>query len=56
MVDLKPENLEDVSVVITCSKFHPTQDNQFLYSTSNGITKICDMRKTGICDTTGIVL
>jgi len=56
VVDLKPENLEDVSEVITCSKYHPTLDNQFLYSTSKGTTKICDLRRSGICDTGGITL
>ena len=68
MIDLKPENIEDVSEVITCSKFHPTFDNQFIYrfiiffiiytellSTSKGVTKLCDMRKSGICDTTGLL-
>jgi hypothetical protein len=44
-VDLKPENLEELSEVITSSKFHPTLDNIFLYTTSKGIIKFCDMRK-----------
>ena len=44
-VDLKPENLEELSEVITSSTFHPTLDNMFLYTTSKGIIKVCDMRR-----------
>lgn len=25
------------------------------FSTSKGVTKLCDMRRTGICDTSGII-
>ncbi|CAD8098954.1 unnamed protein product [Paramecium primaurelia] len=55
-VDLKPENLDELSEVITSSTFHPTLDNQFLYTTSKGIVKLCDMRKSGICDNTAITM
>lgn len=44
-VDLKPDNLEELSEVITSSTFHPTYDSMFLYTTSKGIIKVCDMRK-----------
>lgn len=55
-VDLKPDNLEELSEVITSSQFHPTLDNIFLCTTSKGITKIGDMRKSGVCDSTAITL
>ncbi|KRX11177.1 WD40-repeat-containing domain [Pseudocohnilembus persalinus] len=55
-VDLKPDNLDELSEVITSSQFHPIQDNQFLYTTSKGIAKIGDMRQSGICDNTAITL
>ncbi|EGR33792.1 protein phosphatase 2a regulatory b subunit, putative [Ichthyophthirius multifiliis] len=51
-VDLKPDNLEELSEVITSSQFHPIHDNMFLYTTSKGITKVGDMRKSGVCDNT----
>ena len=35
--------------VITSCKFHPKQDNLFIYSTSKGVIKLCDLRKNGIC-------
>lgn len=37
VVDLKPDNFEELSEVITAAKFHPQSDNQFMYSTSKGI-------------------
>lgn len=55
-IDLKPDNLEELSEVITTSQFHPWHDNMFVYSTSKGITKLCDMRKSGICDNTAVTL
>ena len=55
-VDLKPENLDELSEVITSSTFHPTLDSMFLYTTSKGIIKLCDMRKSGICDNTAQTL
>lgn len=54
--DLKPDNIDELNEVITSSQFHPLVDNIFIYSTSKGIIKIADMRKNGICDTTGQVL
>lgn len=54
--DLKPENLEELSEVITSSAFHPTLDNQFIYATSKGILKYCDLRISGVCDNSAITL
>jgi serine/threonine-protein phosphatase 2A regulatory subunit B len=56
VIDLKPENLEDVAEVITCSKYHPVQDNVFIYGTSKGAVKICDLRKSAVCDKTGLAI
>lgn len=50
IVDIKPSNMEDLSEVITCSGFHPIHCHQFLYGTSKGLIKICDLRKSAICD------
>lgn len=56
IVDLKPDNLEEISEVITSSKFHPISDNTFLYSTSKGVIKIGDLRKGSQCEKTAITL
>mmetsp|Transcript_52400 Transcript_52400/g.60192 ORF Transcript_52400/g.60192 Transcript_52400/m.60192 type:complete len:433 (+) Transcript_52400:77-1375(+) len=56
VVDLKPDNLEEISEVITSSKFHPIYSNQFMYSTSKGVIKVCDLRKSTLCDNTAQVL
>lgn len=48
--------MEELSEVITSSSFHPTLDSMFLYTTSKGILKCGDMRKSGVCDNTAITL
>lgn len=40
VVDIKPDNLDDIQEVITCSKYHPFSDNLFLYGTSKGSIKL----------------
>ena len=42
VVDLKPDNFEELSEVITASQFHPSADNQFVFATSKGIVKMGD--------------
>lgn len=56
VVDLKPDNIEEISEVITAAKFHPVSNNLFLYSTSKGIVKIGDLRKSSSCEKTAITL
>jgi len=40
IVNIKPENLADLSEVITCANFHPSQCNLLAYSTSLGATRL----------------
>lgn len=54
IIDLKPENIDELSEVITASQFHPFQDNQFIFSTSKGVIKLGDLRKSSACDHTAI--
>ena len=54
IIDLKPDNFEELSEVITASQFHPSLDNQFIFSTSKGIIKLGDLRKSSICDHTAM--
>jgi serine/threonine-protein phosphatase 2A regulatory subunit B len=44
LIDLKPENMEDLTEVITCAKYHPTHGSLLSYSSSKGYTYICDLR------------
>jgi serine/threonine-protein phosphatase 2A regulatory subunit B len=60
-VELKPDNLDEPTEVITKSVFHPSADNLFAYATSRGTLKLADMRTSGtqltnlaICDSTAI--
>nr|XP_061803961.1 serine/threonine-protein phosphatase 2A 55 kDa regulatory subunit B alpha isoform-like [Nerophis lumbriciformis] len=50
IVDIKPANMEDLSEIITASEFHPNQCNTFVYSSSKGAIRLCDMRASALCD------
>jgi len=50
IVDIKPNNMEDLAEVITSAEFHPTHCNVFVYSSSRGTIRLCDMRDQALCD------
>ncbi|GBG30149.1 Serine/threonine protein phosphatase 2A 55 kDa regulatory subunit B beta isoform [Hondaea fermentalgiana] len=50
IVDIKPENMEELAEVITAAEFHPTQCNLFMYSSSRGSIRLGDMRARALCD------
>lgn len=50
IVDIKPENMEELTEVITSAEFHPVQCNLFMYSSSKGTIKLGDMRSSALCD------
>ena len=50
IVDIKPENMENLNEVITCSRFHPELCNILGYSTCRGVVRLCDMRVGALCD------
>lgn len=50
IVDIKPVNMEELVEVITAAEFHPSQCNVFVYSSSRGIIRLCDMRAAALCD------
>lgn len=50
IVDIKPTNMEELTEVITCAEFHPINCNYFMYSSSKGTVKLCDMRINSLCD------
>ena len=45
IVDIKPENMEELTEVITASCFHPTECNLFMYSSSRGCIKLGTFEK-----------
>eukprot|EP01126_Amoeba_proteus_P023818 TRINITY_DN2394_c0_g1_i1.p1 TRINITY_DN2394_c0_g1~~TRINITY_DN2394_c0_g1_i1.p1 ORF type:complete len:302 (-),score=57.11 TRINITY_DN2394_c0_g1_i1:372-1277(-) len=51
IVDIKPENMDNLQEVITFSDFHPTSCNLFIYSTSKGALRLGDLRCSSLCDT-----
>lgn len=50
IVDIKPTNMEDLTEVITAAEFHPQHCNVFVYSSSKGTVRLCDMRDNALCD------
>ncbi|KAL1776560.1 serine serine/threonine-protein phosphatase 2A 55 kDa regulatory subunit B delta isoform isoform X1, partial [Sigmodon hispidus] len=50
IVDIKPANKEELTEVITASEFHPHQCNVFVYSSSKGTIRLCNMRSPALCD------
>lgn len=50
IVDIKPDNMEELTEVITASCFHPTHCNLLMYSSSRGCIKLGDMRQRALCD------
>ncbi|MEQ2182355.1 Serine/threonine-protein phosphatase 2A 55 kDa regulatory subunit B delta isoform, partial [Goodea atripinnis] len=47
---LLPANMEELTEVITAAEFHPDQCNTFVYSSSKGTIRLCDMRASALCD------
>jgi serine/threonine-protein phosphatase 2A regulatory subunit B len=50
IVDIKPTNMEELTEVITAAEFHPQECNLFVYSSSKGSIRLCDMREAALCD------
>jgi len=51
IVDIKPDNMDELTEVITCSDFHPKNCNSFIYATSKGVVRMGDLRKSALCHT-----
>lgn len=50
IVDIKPANMEELTEVITAAEFHPKNCSSFVYSSSKGSIRLCDMRQRALCD------
>lgn len=42
--------MEELTEVITAAEFHPLECNLFVYSSSKGTIRLCDMRSSALCD------
>lgn len=51
VLDMKPDNMEELTEVITAAEFHPQHCHLFMHSSSRGITKLCDLRQSALCQT-----
>jgi len=50
IVDIKPENMENLTEVITAAENHPRDCQTFVYSSSKGTVRLCDQRSSALCD------
>jgi len=50
IVDIKPENMDELTEVITCSDFHPKHCNLLIYATSKGVIRMGDLRDSALCE------
>ncbi len=50
IVDIKPENMEELTEVITSACFHPSHCQHFAYSSSKGTIRLADMRINASCN------
>ncbi|XP_072968156.1 serine/threonine protein phosphatase 2A 55 kDa regulatory subunit B beta isoform-like isoform X1 [Typha angustifolia] len=55
IVDVKPSNMEDLTEVITSAEFHPTHCNTLAYSSSKGIIRLIDLRRSALCDNNSLL-
>jgi len=53
IVDIKPEDMEDLKEVITVSEFHPKDCNILVYATSKGVIRMGDLRNSSLCSVQG---
>lgn len=49
-MDTKPANMEELTEVITAAQFHPIECGLFVYSSSKGQLRLCDLRSQALCD------
>jgi len=49
IVNIKPEDMEELTEVITCAEFHPKDCSEFVYATSKGIIRLGDLRDSASC-------
>jgi len=50
IIDIKPNNLEELTEVIVASDFSPKDCNLLVYSTSRPSTRLIDLREAALCD------
>lgn len=51
VLDMKPNNMENLTEVITSAKFHPAHCHILMYASSRGSVRLCDLRTSALCRT-----
>lgn len=50
IVDITPADNEETADHITVAEFHPSDCHFFVYGSTDGLIRLCDMRKVVRCD------
>eukprot|EP01006_Ploeotia_vitrea_P030418 TRINITY_DN62852_c0_g1_i1.p1 TRINITY_DN62852_c0_g1~~TRINITY_DN62852_c0_g1_i1.p1 ORF type:complete len:598 (+),score=66.44 TRINITY_DN62852_c0_g1_i1:343-2136(+) len=50
VVNIRPPSMDELQETISCALFNPTHCNLFAFSTSRGVTNLCDLRVNTTCD------
>jgi len=49
IVDIKPDNMDELAEIITNCSFHPHDCGIFAYATSRGVVRLGDLRNKALC-------
>eukprot|EP01017_Pseudomicrothorax_dubius_P004316 TRINITY_DN1083_c0_g1_i3.p1 TRINITY_DN1083_c0_g1~~TRINITY_DN1083_c0_g1_i3.p1 ORF type:complete len:425 (-),score=120.71 TRINITY_DN1083_c0_g1_i3:156-1430(-) len=52
IINLKPEQIDELSEVITAANFHPTSNNLIVVASSTGVLRVADLRVSSKCEKT----
>jgi serine/threonine-protein phosphatase 2A regulatory subunit B len=56
IVDLKPQDLAEITELITSASFHPLNCHTLMHGSSKGVIRLADMRKKALVDRDALVL
>ena len=56
VIDIKPDTMEELSEVITCAEYHPSDSSLLAYGTSRGAINLIDTRARAIYDKATVAL
>lgn len=55
IVDIKPDSMEELSEVVTCATYHPTDSSLLAYATSRGTACVIDTRMRSLIDRNAVL-
>lgn len=56
ILDIKPDNYEEVEELLTSISYHPYHDHQMIASSTNGYLRLCDLRTASSANDTAMLI